>query len=133
VLALFDLVGESFEDPKFRGCAFTRASAEACSGIPVQDVCADARSWTCALFERLARDAGARDPGTLARQLFRLYDGLLVAGLMDRDARAVRAARDAAASLLDAAAAPYASASKRPATRRRTSGESSSARMWKRA
>jgi len=40
----------------------------------VKTVCDDARSWMRKLFAGLSRDAGARDPEGLARQLVLLYD-----------------------------------------------------------
>jgi AcrR family transcriptional regulator len=115
LLALFDLVGESVNDPNFRGCAFVRANAESGSRASVRGVCDDARQWARELFTRLSAEAGARDPGALARQLMMLYDGTLVSAQMDHDGAAARAARAAAEALLDGAqmAAPKRKGAKR--------------------
>jgi hypothetical protein len=54
----------------------------------------------------LGRAVGARDPERLAQQLVLLYDGAAAASQMDRDPGAAAAARDVAATLLDASVGP---------------------------
>ena len=105
LLAVFDALADAMATPNFRGCAFTRARAEGAPSGEVKAVCDDARAWIRDRFVQLARDAGARDPGALARQLMLLYDGASVAAQMDAEGRvtAARAARTAAALMLDAA------------------------------
>jgi hypothetical protein len=51
----------------------------------------------------LARQAGAADPGQLARQLTLVIDGRLAAGVLDADPAAAQAAKAAARILVDAA------------------------------
>jgi AcrR family transcriptional regulator len=102
VLAVFDLLGELFVEPTFRGCAFVRASAEGGTGGGVREVCDDFRSWVRSLFTDLAREAGAAHPERLAQQLVLLYDGATVSAQMDRNPAAAAAARAAAGTLLDA-------------------------------
>jgi AcrR family transcriptional regulator len=102
ILAIYDLMGELFAEPGFRGCAFLNASAEA-PGSKIRKACRDSRAWTRALFTDLAREAGAADPEGLARQLVLLYDGATVAAQMERDPTAAAVARRMAAALLDAA------------------------------
>jgi len=106
LLAVFDSLGELFAQPTFRGCAFTKANAEAKPGSPVQSVCEDSRQWIRQLFSDLARDAGANEPDALGRQLVMIYDGASVSAHMDREPGAAVVARAAAAALLDAAIAP---------------------------
>lgn len=103
LLGVFDLLGERFADPNFRGCAFLRASAESRSGDSVRQVCDDSRAWLRTLFTDLGREAGVADADQLARQLVLLYDGALVGAQMDRDATAARTARFVAEAMLDAA------------------------------
>ena len=104
LLAIFDLLQETFVRTGFRGCAFIRASAEAKPDSSIGAECDKSRAFTRELFTNLARDAGAADPLQLAQQLVLLYDGAVVTAQMDRNANAARAAKSMAAALLDAAA-----------------------------
>ncbi|HEX3460961.1 MAG TPA: hypothetical protein VHT49_08650, partial [Acidimicrobiales bacterium] len=62
------------------------------------------RAWIRALFTDLAREAKAKNPKRLGRQLALLYDGAAVAARLDVDrAGAADAARSAATALVDAA------------------------------
>ena len=104
LLAVFDLLGESFAQPGFHGCAFVNASAEAAPGSAAEEATGEYRAWLRNLFTGLARDAGAADPAELARQFILLYDGANISARMDgKPSAAAVAARDAAATLLDAA------------------------------
>jgi AcrR family transcriptional regulator len=106
LLAVFDAVGELFEQPGFRGCAFVSATAEAPAGGLIEQASRENRTWVNALFADLAEQAGAADPRGLARQLHLLYDGASLAANLDHDPAAAVYARNAAAALLDAATAP---------------------------
>ena len=64
------------------------------------------RRWIRETFADLAAEAGAADPSTLALQLHALWDGAAQSLQMDHDPAVVRAARDAAAALLDAVLPP---------------------------
>ena len=103
VLAVFDAMVAITEQPRFRGCAFLNASAEASPGSSVEEVSVTAREWVRATFERLAAEAGAADPTALARQLVLLYDGASVTAQLDHRRDAALTARGAAAVLLAAA------------------------------
>jgi AcrR family transcriptional regulator len=105
LLGIFDVLAETVAAPGFRGCAFYNASAESPAGGPVEQVSDDIRAWTRGLFVELARDAGAKDPDSLAAQLVLLYDGTLVGARMDRGPGVAATARATAAALLDAATA----------------------------
>ena len=69
ILAVFDVLGEAFAQPKFRGCAFLNARAESAPGTAAYSTCETARAWVRSLFKDLAQAAGARDPEHLARKL----------------------------------------------------------------
>jgi AcrR family transcriptional regulator len=97
ILAVFDQLGD------LRGCPFIRAGAEAPPGSPTEAANDAYRRWVRSLLQRLARDAGASDPATLAVQLQIVYDGAAVGARMDRNSRAASKARLAAASLIDVA------------------------------
>jgi AcrR family transcriptional regulator len=107
LLGVFDAQGEQFTAPRFNGCPFVAASAEAPRGGAVETVSTGYRDWMHALFADLARDAGVADPETLARQLHLLYDGATLSARMDHDPTAASFAREAAAALLDAAPKAY--------------------------
>ncbi len=103
LLGVFDVQGLSFTEPRFRGCAFVGASAEAPEGSSVEGVAEDARTWVRSLFLDLAIEAGARDPARLAQQLVLLYDGAGISAWMDHDPSAAKTARSVATALVDAA------------------------------
>ena len=105
LLGIFDMLGESFAEPGFRGCAFVNASAEARPGSPIEEVSDESRAWVRSLLVELGQAAGAADPERLGRQLALLYDGATVSARMDRDPGAAEAARAAAVTLVDAACA----------------------------
>jgi AcrR family transcriptional regulator len=102
LLGVFDLLGDIVADPRFRGCAFMRASAEAKDGGLVQAAVERARAWMRELLVSLARDAGAAHPERLGQQLAVIYDGATVSGQLERDPRVAREAKAMAATLLDA-------------------------------
>lgn len=106
LVGIFEVQGESFCKPGFRGCAFVAASAEARPGSTIEQASGEYRGWFRALFLDLARQAGARDPELLAQQLVLLYDGAGIAAWLDRDASAAAGASAAAAMLVDAATGP---------------------------
>jgi AcrR family transcriptional regulator len=106
ILGVFDVLGEVFAQPRYRGCAFLNASAEASGGTAVAEVSGQSRAWVRSLFTELGRAAGAADPDGLAQQLVLLYDGATVAARMDHDPTAATAARAVATVLVDAATRP---------------------------
>jgi len=103
LLGVFDVQGLMFSEPGFRGCAFARANAEAPEGTSTEEVSETHRAWLRSLFVDLARDAGARDPEELGRQLMLLYDGAAISAWMDHNPSAAHAARTVASGLVDAA------------------------------
>jgi AcrR family transcriptional regulator len=105
LLAVFEGQGELFGQPDYRGCAFTRASAESRPGDLTEQASDAYRGWVRGLLTELAAEAGAPEPEVLGRQLHLLYDGSGQSARMDHDPGAAAAARDAAAALLDAALA----------------------------
>jgi AcrR family transcriptional regulator len=111
LLGVFDVLGERFTEPDFRGCAFVNASAETRPGSLVEQASDAARAWVVDLFSDLARQVGVAEPGPLARQLALLYHGASLSARMDRDLMAAAAARAAAVTLLDAATGASATAS----------------------
>lgn len=105
LLGVFDGLCEATAAPGFRGCAFTRVTAETQPSAGVKAVCDEARGWLRELFTSLAREAGVADAAALARQLALLYDGALAASQVGAGAEAAQTARGAAQVMLDAALA----------------------------
>jgi AcrR family transcriptional regulator len=103
LLAVFDAQAAMFTEPSFHGCAFVTASAEAPDGGVIEHAADQYRADILSLLTDLARDAGASQPATLARQLQLLYDGAGLAARMDRDPHIAVVAKAAATQLLDAA------------------------------
>jgi AcrR family transcriptional regulator len=103
LLAVFDTLDEIVRRPGFHGCAFMNATAEAPPGSAAEQVATAYREWVSELFDQLATEAGARDPGRLSRQLRMIYDGAMISARMDHDLNVALNARAAAATLVDAA------------------------------
>jgi AcrR family transcriptional regulator len=104
LLGIFDVLGEVFAQPDFRGCAFVRASAEVRADSGARHACDEYRRWVRSLFGVLANEAGAADPAELASQLVLLYDGATVSAQMEKDPRAAARARSIAETIIDGAA-----------------------------
>ncbi|GLZ50694.1 TetR/AcrR family transcriptional regulator [Actinomycetospora sp. NBRC 106378] len=100
VLAVFDLLGEWFAAPGYRGCPFINVAAEYAVEGAVAAVLGRHRTWVRALFEGLLEEAGHAAPQAAARHLVMLYDGAMVAAHLDGDPTAARDAREAARTLL---------------------------------
>ena len=101
ILAVFELLGELFAEPGFRGCAFLNASAEAQAGSAAEQVCETSRAWVEELFVGLAERLNASDPRALGRQLVMLYDGATIGAQLDKDPSVAADARAAAAALIE--------------------------------
>jgi AcrR family transcriptional regulator len=104
ILAVFDVLGEVFEDPQYRGCAFINASVEFVpSDHPIKAIAVAHKDAVRARFAEYAQEAGAEDPDSLATRLMLVMDGAFVAADMRGDASVAREARAAAEALLNAA------------------------------
>jgi AcrR family transcriptional regulator len=106
LLGVFDVLGEWYAEPGFRGCAMVNASAEAQPGSPVEQATDEGRAWVRNLFTKLATASGADDADRLASQLIILYDGATIAARMDRNPEAAATARSVAEIAVDAAIKP---------------------------
>jgi AcrR family transcriptional regulator len=100
LLAIFDHLGVTIQEPGFRGCAFANASAEASPGSAAEQAAGNYRRWVRSLFVDLATQAGAPEPAKLARQLHLLYGGATLSARMDHDPAAAAAAREVAEVLV---------------------------------
>jgi AcrR family transcriptional regulator len=103
LLGVFEVQGQSFGEPGFRGCAFVGANAEFTDGTSIDEVTAGYRDWLWSLFLDLAREAGVADPESLAGQLVLLFDGAGISAWMDHNPDIAQTSRSLAATLIDAA------------------------------
>lgn len=103
ILGIYALMTEWFATPGYHGCPFINASAEAAANDAVEAVRDRHRAWVRELFTDLARQAGASNPAALSAQLVLLYDGSMVGAQLDHSDAPGRAARAAAAALVDTA------------------------------
>jgi AcrR family transcriptional regulator len=105
LLAIFDMVVDLVKRPRFRGCAFVNARAEAVPGSTLDETCVASRDWVRSRLVGLAEEAHAAHPDRLAQQLLLLYDGALVSATMNRNPEMAETARGVAETLIDAALA----------------------------
>jgi AcrR family transcriptional regulator len=119
ILAYFENLERQFARPDFRGCAYVNAVCELsdpkhpAAGI-ARKFKEQRRAWYRTLLARL----GVTDPDALATQLQLLAEGALSANLVWGDPSLARAAREAAAALIDAAVAAKPRTQKRREKRR---------------
>jgi len=100
VLAVFDLLGEWFDEPGYRGCPFINVEAEYGAEHPTHAVTLEHRDWVRTLFASLLAGAGAADVDGTALQLCLLYDGAMASAQADPSRPWAAAARTAAARIL---------------------------------
>ncbi|MBK3645170.1 MULTISPECIES: TetR/AcrR family transcriptional regulator [Streptomyces] len=100
LVALFDALTDAFDRHGFFGCPFVSAAVEA-------DLDSEARAITVRHIERrqawlteLSEQAGAADPGVLARHIGLLIDGALASGRLLQDRTVVEEAKSAARLLV---------------------------------
>lgn len=106
LLEIFTSLADWYGEDDFHGCHFINAGSELTDpDHPAVEVVRRHRNWVRGLFEELAAELGARDPRMLAAQLLMLQDGATVAADLDGYREAARAARDAAAHLIDSSIA----------------------------
>jgi AcrR family transcriptional regulator len=102
ILAVFDLAAEWVSGTEFRGCPFLNAYAEMGStSPPIATVVHDQREAIRLRLAELTSAAGG--PPALADQLLLLVNGAMVSAALAGSTDPVRGARDAAATLMDAA------------------------------
>ncbi len=105
VLHVFDLLGDWFAEPGYRGCPFINACAEfGDPAHPVAVVSREHRALLQATFAGLCAEAGAPEPDEVAAELLLLYDGAMVTANIDGTPAAAQTAKRAATRLLSAAA-----------------------------
>lgn len=101
ILAIFDVLGELFSQPDYRGCTFMNAVAEAPEGGPQLAAAATFRAWLHGMFNELVAPLDVSDPSLLSGQLVILYDGAVAAAQMDTSPGAAQTAKTLAAMVLE--------------------------------
>jgi AcrR family transcriptional regulator len=100
ILAVYDVLGDLFAQPDYRGCAFVNATAEAAPDSVEAQAASAFRTWVHDLFLDLACNAGAKDPKQLAHTLVLLYDGAVATSQMDHTPTPASTARQTAELVL---------------------------------
>lgn len=104
MIAIFDVLGEWFSEPEYRGCMFIKASAEYQDAKhPIHAQAAMHKKLLHGYVLKLAENAGVRDPDTLARQLLLLMDGAIVTAHLGHSENPAEDAKLAAQILIEAA------------------------------
>ncbi|MDW3850441.1 TetR/AcrR family transcriptional regulator [Micromonospora aurantiaca] len=103
LVGMFDALGGACRREGYHGCAFINTAAESAAGSPVHARTVAHKNAVRAWVTDLARQAGAAEPESLARQLTLLLDGGLAAGVLDGDPAVADAAKRSARALVDAA------------------------------
>lgn len=103
LLAVFELLGEWFGTPGYRGCPFINAAAECGDDTRITELTGRHRAWVGSLFTDLLDESGVASSAAVAMQLVLLYDGAMVAAQLDPASDAATAARSAASVLVTTA------------------------------
>ncbi len=93
ILTVFDVLGELFAEPDYRGCSFMNAVAEAPDGGPEIAAAKNFRLWLHGMFGELVAGLQVNNPSQLASQLVILYDGAVAAAQMDASPAAAQTAK----------------------------------------
>jgi AcrR family transcriptional regulator len=107
LLAVFDALDEWFARPDFRGCMFIRAAGEYAElDDPIHAGAAEHQRLVLGELRDLTAAAGAPRPARLAREIMLLALGAMIATQVNGPVDAGRAAKQAAAVLIENALGP---------------------------
>ncbi|MDJ0514052.1 MAG: TetR family transcriptional regulator [Methyloceanibacter sp.] len=102
--AMFDALGEWFAAPGFRSCMFIKAASEYPDPHhPIHTQSAEHKRLLFLQLQKIASDAGAQDPATLARALLLLKEGAIVTAHLGHEADPAGDAKAAAQRMISAA------------------------------
>ena len=101
LLAMFDALGEWFASPEFRSCMFIKAASEYPDpDHPIHAQAAEHKRLLFRQLQKIAADAGAKDPAALARALLLLKEGAIVTAHLGHEADPAGDAKMVASRLL---------------------------------
>ncbi len=104
VKAMFDVSEQLAKESGFRGCPFINVVVQAPHPAgPMHALVRAHKAWLRARFRDIAVQAGHRKPDTAAQQLLALLDGASVEAFIQGSVEPIRASRQAAEILLNAA------------------------------
>jgi AcrR family transcriptional regulator len=102
MLAIFDALGQWFDEKEFSGCLFINASAEFSDDEdPCNIVCKEHKKLICDYIQTLAEKAGSKNPKELAQKLNLLADGAIVCANVGGDKDAAKKAQEMARVFVD--------------------------------
>jgi AcrR family transcriptional regulator len=102
LIAMFDALEEWFDDPKYKGCMFIKASSEyQDSGSPIHKQSAEHKHLLEKHITELAKQANLMKPDLIARQLLLLKEGAIVTAHLGHTDNAAKDAKLAAVELLN--------------------------------
>ncbi len=103
IFVVFDALDEWFHEESFSGCAFINACAEfAAPEHPAHQLAARHVEAVRESLERMAQEAGAREPAVLADQLALLVEGAIVVAHVTQRKEIVQTSQRVALLLLEA-------------------------------
>jgi len=103
LLAIFDALGEWFDEVEFRSCMFVKASSEYQDrSHPIHVTAAEHKRLLLIYFTELARNAGAKDAESLARELLIIKEGAIVLAHLFEPGEVANDARRAALRIIEA-------------------------------
>ena len=106
LLATFDVLGEWYAQPNFRGCPFINAVLElANANHPAHHVSVTLREATRTHVMRLATEAGVRDPQVFSQQYLLLIGGASLMATIEGTPVGANYARQALSVLIDGSSA----------------------------
>lgn len=104
LLAIFEALGEWFDEEGFRSCMFIKASSEfQTRGEPIHTMSAEHKHLLLRYFTELAQGAGAKDAEDLARQLLVVKEGAIVLAHLHDPQEVTRDAKRAASAIIERA------------------------------
>jgi AcrR family transcriptional regulator len=106
LMAIFDALGEWFEEPGYRSCLFVKASSEyQDSSHPIHATAAEHKRLLRIYFTSIAEQTKAADPKALARQLLLIKEGAIVLAHLHDHLDVIADARALARTVIDTAMA----------------------------
>lgn len=103
LIAVFEALGEWFQQPTYKSCIFVKASSEYQERThPIHSTAAEHKRLLTNYLCKLTKEAGFADPEALARHLHLIQEGAIVLAHLQDPAQVASDAKAAATRLIDA-------------------------------